>query len=287
MRNRMFERMKVIRTRIESITLHQKRVSQIENECCTVRILPNAVSNGVALQTEDVYMRDASKPSGEACNADNTLKDASQIKWIHLPSQEAIQNDRKRGHCTDEESGSEDELPKPKRKVNAEIPLLIMLSLMVSPDFSQQTCQVTRTVLDSDKISDDADEREGDVEKRVNADMDDGSMESDDDEDDVPYTADEEAARDKFHLMLKESNIKQVCMFRIATQSPKQYVILPCQTATVTQKCVKTRDVRLCFREHVRIIDGKETMGYYCMLCLNGRPPSGDLGWQTGNVTVQ
>jgi hypothetical protein len=70
-------------------------------------------------------MRDASKPSGEACNADNTLKDASEIEWIHSPSQAAIQNDRKRGHCTDDESGSEDELPKPKRKVGAEIPLLI------------------------------------------------------------------------------------------------------------------------------------------------------------------
>jgi hypothetical protein len=52
--------------------------------------------------------------------------------------------------------------------------------------------------------------------------VDDGSTESDDDEDDVPYTADEEAARDKFHLVLKESNIncKQVHMFHIATQSP-------------------------------------------------------------------
>lgn len=43
--------------------------------------------------------------------------------------------------------------------------------------------------------------------KRDNADVDDGSMESGDD---VPYTADQEAARDKFRLMLKESNIKQV-----------------------------------------------------------------------------
>ena len=68
---------------------------------------------------------------------------------------------------------------------------------------------MTQTVLDSDTISDDADKREGNAE---NADMDDGSTESGDDEDDVPYTADEEAAREKFRLVLKESNIKQVHM---------------------------------------------------------------------------
>jgi len=69
-------------------------------------------------------MRDASKPDGEACNADNTLKDASEIEWFHSPSQiTATWSTQKQVRGDNEESTNEDDandLPKPKRKVNAE-----------------------------------------------------------------------------------------------------------------------------------------------------------------------
>ena len=29
--------------------------------------------------------KDITKPDGEACNADGTLKDASEIEWLHSP----------------------------------------------------------------------------------------------------------------------------------------------------------------------------------------------------------
>jgi hypothetical protein len=34
-----------------------------------------------------MHLKDASKPDGEACGDDGTLKDASEIKWVHSPSQ--------------------------------------------------------------------------------------------------------------------------------------------------------------------------------------------------------
>jgi len=33
------------------------------------------------------YLKDASKPDGEACCDDGTLKDASEMEWAHSPSQ--------------------------------------------------------------------------------------------------------------------------------------------------------------------------------------------------------
>ena len=76
------------------------------------------------MKNEGIYTRDASKPDGEACNADNTLKDASEIEWFHSPSQiTATWSTQKRVRGDNEESTNEDdtdELPKPKRKVNAE-----------------------------------------------------------------------------------------------------------------------------------------------------------------------
>ena len=33
------------------------------------------------------HHKDASKPDGEACHEDGTLKDVSEITWLHSPSQ--------------------------------------------------------------------------------------------------------------------------------------------------------------------------------------------------------
>ena len=32
------------------------------------------------------YLKDATKPDGEACNADRTLKDASEMEWLNSPT---------------------------------------------------------------------------------------------------------------------------------------------------------------------------------------------------------
>ncbi len=36
-----------------------------------------------------MFLKDASKPEGEACNPDGTLKDADKIEWLNSPSDEA------------------------------------------------------------------------------------------------------------------------------------------------------------------------------------------------------
>ena len=38
-------------------------------------------------EKEKTYLKDPAIPDGEAYNADGTLKDASEIDWIHSPSQ--------------------------------------------------------------------------------------------------------------------------------------------------------------------------------------------------------
>lgn len=38
---------------------------------------------------------DTTKPIGEACNADGTLKDASEISWLHSPSEAAEREDER------------------------------------------------------------------------------------------------------------------------------------------------------------------------------------------------
>ena len=78
---------------------------------------------------------------------------------------------------------------------------------MVSPDGPQQTW---KAIYDSDDEVPRNDEDEGETEKEGdNVAMDDGGTESE--EEDVPYTADESAAWQRFHVALKESHVKQVC----------------------------------------------------------------------------
>jgi hypothetical protein len=82
-----------------------------------------------ASQTESVYTRDASKPwEGEACNEDYTLKDASEIVWVHSPSQTAVvlsggfdsegAGDEGSGNGVDERPDEVEEREKTKRKVS-------------------------------------------------------------------------------------------------------------------------------------------------------------------------
>ena len=106
-----------VMTTIENDKWHTSAVSLWCNE------LTNAEFAWLALQKEATSTRDLSKPFGEACNADNTLKDASEREWVHLPSQSvAAGSTKKRAYDGGNESSSEDdadELPKAKQKVNA------------------------------------------------------------------------------------------------------------------------------------------------------------------------
>jgi hypothetical protein len=46
---------------------------------------------GVASVT-GTYLKDASKPDGDACREDGTLKDASEMEWPNSPSQTNFEN---------------------------------------------------------------------------------------------------------------------------------------------------------------------------------------------------
>jgi len=78
---------------------------------------------------------------------------------------------------------------------------------MVSPDGPQQT---QRAIYHSDDEVPRNDKDEGETEKEGdNVVTNDGGTESK--EEDVLYTADERAAWQRFHVVLKESNVKHVC----------------------------------------------------------------------------
>jgi hypothetical protein len=71
-------------------------------------------------------LKDASRPwEGEACNADGTLKDASEMQWVNSPSQiTPVQSGQKRGYdfeAVNDSDDSGDERPKAKRKVSIEL----------------------------------------------------------------------------------------------------------------------------------------------------------------------
>jgi hypothetical protein len=51
--------------------------------CSTKNSEASSSSNTVG----NTHLRDASKPEGEACNADGTLKDASELEWPDSPSE--------------------------------------------------------------------------------------------------------------------------------------------------------------------------------------------------------
>ena len=66
------------------------------------------------LEDEATYLKDTSKPDGEACRDDGTLKDASEIEWLHSPSQNhPIIRGEKRKRDSGElvDSDSDNELP--------------------------------------------------------------------------------------------------------------------------------------------------------------------------------
>lgn len=55
--------------------------------------------------------KDVTKPDGEACNNDGTLKDASEITWLHSPGSSPVSSS-KRGH---NDSSDEDEVTSKKK----------------------------------------------------------------------------------------------------------------------------------------------------------------------------
>jgi len=48
----------------------------------TVKPTKNVEHKGKAM-----HLKDASKPNSEACHEDGMLKDATEITWLHSPSQ--------------------------------------------------------------------------------------------------------------------------------------------------------------------------------------------------------
>ena len=70
--------MKVIATRM-IVTLHQKIVSRIENECRNVRTLPNTISNRLGLQTQE-------RPSHTLVNACSLREHILTLESNDVPS---------------------------------------------------------------------------------------------------------------------------------------------------------------------------------------------------------
>jgi hypothetical protein len=59
--------------------------------------------------------KDTSKPDGEACNDDGTLKDASQMDWINSPSDATTAPVLKHLLDSDDESDDDEEMSLPRK----------------------------------------------------------------------------------------------------------------------------------------------------------------------------
>ncbi|KAM6499174.1 Ribonuclease H-like domain containing protein [Amanita muscaria] len=223
----------------------------------------NLVNRKKALRIDTFFVKNTStRPQavGEALNADGTLKDASEIEWLHSPSEMEGTVSLKRMPDNEEveDGGESDSMgtirqPKPKRQKK-------------QASVSTQNLDSVESV--ANKVATVADDLVLENEEKTNEDLSNEESEngeSDGEQEDVPYTPEEEEARNKFLLVLKNSKVKQ--------------------TATATSKVHQTRDIRLCYREGTRIIGDEEIAGYFCTFCLNGKPSKGPQGWCTGNVT--
>ena len=51
-----------------------------------------------------MHLKDASKPNGEACGDDRTLKDTSEMEWVHFPLQSRLVLQGKKWKWTDNAS---------------------------------------------------------------------------------------------------------------------------------------------------------------------------------------
>lgn len=56
---------------------------------CSTKISDASSSSNEQVKT---HLRDPTKPEGEACNADGTLKDASKLEWPESPSERTEPN---------------------------------------------------------------------------------------------------------------------------------------------------------------------------------------------------
>jgi hypothetical protein len=61
---------------------------------------------------ETTYLKDSSVPDGKACCEDSTLKDASEMTWLHSPSQEHSMDREKRKRDKSKMESEAEELPK-------------------------------------------------------------------------------------------------------------------------------------------------------------------------------
>lgn len=80
-------------------------------------------------------LKDATKPDGDAVNADRTLKDASEMDWVTLPTQLTMQLSMKCTHNGDEAGEDSDNTQRVKRLQVS--PLLIQHILEVDNDIGK------------------------------------------------------------------------------------------------------------------------------------------------------
>ena len=67
------------------------------------------------LTIDTLYLKDTSKPEGEACNLDGTLKDAGQIKWVNSPSDVVPPSFKNQDEHTLDDTSEDDHITKKRR----------------------------------------------------------------------------------------------------------------------------------------------------------------------------
>jgi hypothetical protein len=176
-------------------------------------------------------MKDPSKPDGEAVNADGSLKDAHQIKWLNSPT---------------DESGPNGDLG------DATGPAEMQENEDFDVDMYRDFDDMYGDINEDEKVDEERGENEEGEEGENEEDKNDAAEEED---------VDEEADERYWEAKAKEG-IRKVCLV-ISEAVDNIY-----KFTQPKKKSQATRDIRLSFQHDTRLVDGVVKAGAYCRWCL-------------------
>jgi len=92
------------------------------------------------------FLKDASKPEGEACNPDGSLKDADTMEWLNSPSDLAPatsfeNHDKDVPHVLDDETDTE-HVKKRRRVSQSSNPIDIITYIIIHSSYAKRVMQM-------------------------------------------------------------------------------------------------------------------------------------------------
>jgi hypothetical protein len=183
-------------------------------------------------------MKDLSKPDGEAVNADGSLKDAHEIKWLNSPTDEL----RPPILGPNEDLGDATELGEMQENEDFDIDMYEDMYGDINEDENLK--------VDEER----GEHEEGEEGKNEEEDKNDATSGEEED-------VDEEAVKRYWEAKAKEG-IRKVCLVILEAVDNINKFTQP------KKKSQATRDIQLSFQYDTRLVDGVLKAGGYCRWCL-------------------